>query len=396
MKMINEKISIFLAIYVLLNFGCDSLLDIDEKPSCQEGKTTLVIKVIDNTGIHTLNYKKNIVPKASLTLVSSSFGKEYKLSTNSEGIATLESFASDTYLINAAKEMTPEEMYKGTGKRKFNSKIINNNKEFEITARQKDTLFVKLDKVIIDSPLIFSEIYASGPTDAGLYFHDKYIELFNQSDTTVYLDGLLIARAYSIGYLGINWVNDSLHVHTKQIWYFPGSGKDYPLEPGQFAVAAEDALNHKINAPNSIDLTEADFEFYKADAPDLDNKATNMIMFYQTSGVDWLIGGKSDALIISNVKLDELLFEEERYLIPTESVLDGVEYLGDLSRLDKKKLYHGIDAAATGGIGFYTGKTMERKIVTREPRLKLKDNNNSLIDFNIYAKPSPGYHNDLK
>ncbi|MDZ7763806.1 MAG: DUF4876 domain-containing protein [Melioribacteraceae bacterium] len=61
--------------------------------------------------------------------------------------------------------------------------------------------------------------------------------------------------------------------------------------------------------------------------------------------------------------------------------------------MDKKTLYPGIDAGATGGIVFYTGKSMERKIKSNENgRAILKDDNNSSLDFNIYPQPSPQYH----
>ena len=42
---------------------------------------------------------------------------------------------------------------------------------------------------------------------------------------------------------------------------FPGSGKDYPVEPGHsILVAAKSARNHTESAATSIDLSGADFE----------------------------------------------------------------------------------------------------------------------------------------
>ena len=84
------------------------------------------------------------------------------------------------------------------------------------------------------------------------------------------------------------------------------------------------------------------------------------------------------------------------YLIPSSTVLDGVEYLSDPTELEDKKLYPGIDAGAAGGIDIYTGKTLERKISSIENgKVKLKDDNNSSLDFNVYSKPSPKTHNEL-
>ena len=256
---------------------------------------------------------------------------------------------------------------------------------------------ISLDKIITESELIISEIYACGPPEAGLYFHDKYVEIFNQSDKVQYLDGLIIAVVYSSSYLGLNFVDDADYIHSKSLWKFPGKGTDYPIQPKEFIVCAEDGMDHRINAPYSVDLSNVSFEFYKKDAPDIDNKGVkNMIMIYQSSGYDWLIGGESDALVLARFPQDSLIWEDERMLIPTSAILDGVEYLADPKRLDKKTLYNGIDGGTTGGIEFYTGKTMERIIIKNEDgSFKLKDDNNSSLDFKVYLQPSPEYHNEF-
>ena len=56
----------------------------------------------------------------------------------------------------------------------------------------------------------------------------------------------------------------------------------------------------------------------------------------------------------------------------------------DPTRLDLKILSPAIDAGATGGIQFYTGKSMERKASSTSPRLILKDDNNSTVDFEYF------------
>lgn len=392
-----KKLILCFSILFLILSGCDSILDLEEKPVSIERQKKVVIRMLDKTGTMQANYNTDFVNNVSVSIKSNSLQKELQLTSDDSGLVEISSFLSDKYLISCSRKITPDEMYKATGQRKINNRLVNfNNTELELNADGKDTIDVHLDKLVIDSPLLISEIYASGPTEAGLYFHDKYVEIYNQSDSTMYLDGLVIARVFAISWQGVTWVDDSMNVHSKQVWYFPGNGNDYPIEPEQFIVCAGDAIDHRINAKNSIDLSNADFEFYKADAPDIDNDAPNMIMLYQTSGVDWLIGGKSDALVLAKVDPEKLEFYEEHYLIPVDSVIDGVEYLSDVSRLDKKKLYPGVDAGATGGLDFYTGKTMERIFYLKDDKMFLKDNNNSSIDFKIYNHPSPGYHNEFK
>jgi hypothetical protein len=69
-----------------------------------------------------------------------------------------------------------------------------------------------------------------------------------------------------------------------------------------------------------------------------------------------------------------------------------VEYLEDPSRLDKKTLNPQIDAGSTGGIEFYTGKSMERIAVQVNNRFLLKDDNNSSLDFRVIDHPTPEFH----
>jgi len=251
-----------------------------------------------------------------------------------------------------------------------------------------------MEVVAGNSPLIISEIYACGPPGSGLYYHDKYVEVFNNSDSVLYLDSVIIAVQFSSSVYGLNYRDDPEYVHSKSIWIFPGTGKDYPIQSGQFILCAEDAIDHRINAPNSVDQSHADFEFYKDDAPDIDNPAVpNMIKIYQQAGNDWLIGGEKGALVIAKFPADSLIPYDDQFLIPYRAVFDGVEYSDDPTQLDKKILNQGIDASATGGIQFYTGKSMERILLSDDGRKKLKDENNSSVDFKIISPPSPGkYH----
>ena len=88
----------------------------------------------------------------------------------------------------------------------------------------------------------------------------------------------------------------------------------------------------------------------------------------------------------------DLLPYDDQFLIPYKNILDGAEYMDDVSKLDEKILNPGIDAGATGGIQFYTGKSMERKKVLGSSKFMLSDENNSSLDFLIISPPSPGYH----
>lgn len=397
--MIKLKIKIIsrilLAFIVLHTFGCTDLLNVESKPDKIEREITFKLVLNDNTGFMQTLFGNSRVRGAEVTLKSNLLGTEYKLVSDTNGVVSIKGILSDKYLVTANRQMTPEEMQIISGSSASNVKLTNKNKRIvELNAANTKPVQLDMELVVGTSPLIISEIYVCGPSGSGLYYHDKYVEIFNQSDSVLYLDSLMIAVVYSSSYLGLNYRDDPAYVHSKSIWIFPGTGHDFPIQPGEFVVCAEDAIDHRINAPNSIDLTHSAFEFYKDDAPDVDNPAVpNMIRIYQPSGNDWLIGGERGALILARFSVDSLKAFDDQFLIPYRTIFDGVEYMSDPTKLDEKILNQSIDAGTTGGIQFYTGKSMERLLISEIGRKILKDENNSSVDFVIIDQPTPQtYH----
>jgi hypothetical protein len=340
-------------------------------------------------------FGNNLVRNAQVLIKSNMQGTEYRLTTDSSGAAVISGIISDNYLVTAKRIMLPDEMMKISGVSRGDIILTNTNcKVIKLSESTGNAITIPMEEKVGSSPIVISEISACGPPGSGLYYHDKYVEVYNQSDSVQYLDGLLVVVVFVNSYLGIQYRDDPVYVHSKSIWKFPGSGKEFPILPGQFVVCAEDAIDHRINAPNSVDLSHVEFEFYKDDAPDVDNpNVPNMIKIYQDSGNDWLIGGENGAIVISNCPGDSIIPWGDQFEIPIQSVLDGVEYMKDPTRLDLKILSPAIDAGSTGSIQFYTGKSMERKTSSDSPRRILKDDNNSTLDFDINPHPTPDkYH----
>lgn len=393
---LSDKCLFYLFIFIIsaIPLSCN-ILNIDNIPTSAERGTKYKIILKDDSGYMTTLFGSNLVRNAEIMIKSNMQGTEYNLTTDSNGVAEVSGIISDDYLVTANRKMLPEEMKIINGVSRGDIKLTNTNERIiRLGPAIGNEVTIHMEMVIGSSPIVISEIYACGPPGSGLYYHDKYVEVYNQTDTVQYLDGLLVVEVFANYSLGIRYGNDPDYVHSKNIWKFPGSGKDYPINPGQFVVCAEDAIDHRINAPNSVDLSHADFEFYKDDAPDVDNpNVPNMLRVYQPYGNDWLIGGEGDALVISNCPSDSIIPSGDQFLIPIKSVLDGVEYLKDPTRLDLKIMNSAIDAGATGSIQFYTGKSMERKSSTITPRRILKDDNNSSVDFDILEHPTPDkYH----
>lgn len=384
-------VKLLIASLPLLFTACESILQTEPKPADAERGTEYIIVLKDYSGLMQGICGSDRVGSAAVTLKSNTLGIEYKAVSDSNGIVRFKGIASDYYHLSAIRELTPEEMNRAAGQSLSGYKLINKgNSVFGLFADHKEQQEVRMEAVSGGSGLIISEIYASGPKGSGLYFHDKYVEIYNQSDSVIYLDNVLIAIPYQNNNTGQNYITDDKFIHSHTIWYFPGEGRDTPILPGQFIVCAEDAIDHRINAPGSVDLSKVDFEFYKDDAPDLDNTAVpNMVRFIQNAGNDWLIGGESDALVLARIHMNDLTMDGEMYLIPMSAVIDGVEYLKDPTKLEKKKLNKNVDAGAAGGIQFYTGKSMERNRVNVGGKIKFMDNNNSTLDFSIISPPSP-------
>jgi hypothetical protein len=116
------------------------------------------------------------------------------------------------------------------------------------------------------------------------YQDNSYVELYNNSDTTVYVDGMLLLRAFSLSYdvptfpcsLYQGLVFDPEGVWARWFAKFPGSGGEYPVAAGGTIVVATDAIDHSTIVPGGVDLRSAQFEMIGS--ADVDNPAVpNMI-----------------------------------------------------------------------------------------------------------------------
>jgi len=355
-------------------------------------ETTSQLALKDLSGYMTTLYQSSAVRNAEVKLKGQTLELEYTFISDSNGMVMLDRIKADEYFITAIRPMSETEMETITGSPVSKVKLKNQNLGLiTISCEHDTTITLSMEAVAGWSPLVISEIYASGAPNAGYYFHDKYVEIFNQTDSVIYLDRLILAQVDVAPSSG-----DTLnYIYSKNVWYFPGSGRDHPLEPAGFAICALDAIDHTLaGAPASVDLSNVRFEFFKEDTgKDVDNpNIPNMVMLYQSSGYDWMIGGEKDAVILSNADPLTLPFQNSLYPIPISSVIDGVEFLKDVTQTQLKKLSTQIDAGATGGIAFYTGKSMERMAFFLDGRMVMKDDNNSSLDFIVIDRPTPETH----
>ncbi len=120
--------------------------------------------------------------------------------------------------------------------------------------------------------LVIEELYFGGclkPDGKLTYTTDQYLSIANNSTDTLYLDGLCISQAAPFTTSRpSSWI---LHTDMTEIpltmmcWQFPGSGTDYPLEPGQRQVIATNAIDHTAGdygIPASLDLSHVEWAFW--------------------------------------------------------------------------------------------------------------------------------------
>jgi hypothetical protein len=126
----------------------------------------------------------------------------------------------------------------------------------------------------VNGALVISEFHYVWPPPAvvppdGDYVYDWYIELYNNADSTIYLDGKIVGAGFDYTVDSDLWPcteteafrNDPRGIWSQRFQAFPGSGHDHPLAPGQAVVIAEQAIDHSAVYPGLPDLRNADFQF---------------------------------------------------------------------------------------------------------------------------------------
>jgi hypothetical protein len=368
---------LFIIMGALILFSCGL-----KKPTQPEGNGILHVHVVDDV----------MIPVADAQVQwTSHLGQKGTIQiTDSSGMVTFMNMASSEYTASSYKEV--DESIASLGSEKVS---VTSGQESSVTISMRlNTVGLKIN-----------EIYYAGPPNNEFYFYDQFIELYNNSQDTVYLDGTIIIRGGGYNLAGQDNDGDGDidyfyfdtsdgHEHRCFIFAFqlPGDpivGKTYPLPPGKYAVVASDAIDHREVISTSIDLSNADFEFYNPYLPQ-DPNNLSVPDFVNIISIDYGIGNTNDFLL--HVARDIVLLasgvdSEFWDGIDIDTIIDGVEYNIDkdaILRLDDR-----IDKGAAGVesdrvITAYSGMSIQRI----RPGF---DTNNSTVDFMILDKPTPGY-----
>lgn len=265
---------------------------------------------------------------------------------------------------------------------------------------------LKLSKVI-KSPFVFKSIYTSWSKKR--YIKDTYFEIANNSDEVQYLDGLILAAPAGNQSKPNAWqangYEDLYSCGQGQVLAFPGSGKDYPVEPGKSVLIANDATDHRklTELEQSPDLTNADWEVYLPDSKmgDFDYPAENMEVIFVSNknmnqfgigifGRGYILAKCPDGVTPSEfaANKDNIMTtpgttsKMEFLTIPGSMILDAVE-IWDGNKTEHYPVFLPIHSAwGVDQCESYSATCVRRKVSKIENgRAYYQDTNNCAEDF---------------
>ena len=344
--------------------------------------------MVDQSGLVKTNPELGYAPliKAQTILKSENYfnypGKpiQFVAYSDSQGVTKFDNLPLGRYTISVEKSV-PVQL---DNLQMIDTVTIRASKLINLTANMVDTLQANVG---VSSGLVINEIYYCGPVNKAKYVYDQFIELYNNSDTTVYLDGLILCRSRQT----FNPGKDTLdYVQVIYIFQFPGTpkvGRQYPVGPHEYVVIAQDAIDHSQYIETALNLSHADWEFYNPYGAEIDNPAPNVTNVIPENSQDFIINLWHDSIILadgSSFYPGEISDNGYQYYhVPVNTVIDGVEYSIKVNSL--KLLNRNVDAGFAGvGLSRYSGKSIQR----RQPGF---DTDNSSLDFIILDHPTPGY-----
>lgn len=336
----------------------------------------------------------------------------YEFVTDPMGVVSIESLVPGIYDIITNMEMTGAEYKKTVGptatvgdKERVNIGVALMNRHIF----QAEDIRIQLSAAVIKG-LLISKVYYSGTKDnmSRNYTTDSYIEIFNNSDDVQYLDGKYLALAESVSPAAYPAKDNPDSIYLRQCCRFPGTGADYPVQPGaSVVIAAKSARDHRADAETSIDLSGADFEVKVIDGSG--NPDVPMLPFIHNSTTVQslnLLNGGPNAVILFETDEDVSAWPKvyqkgktsgELFLrMHKKWVTDGVECLKKPAQSDPdvntKRLQDEIDAGyvVISSVNGYNHESVERKVSrSTDGRYYLTDTNNSSADFVVLTDPTP-------
>lgn len=395
----KKRVVILVLIFVALIYtGCS-----EDEQIAQKYTVNVTVKYPEG-------YTTNLLASGVTVSIKSISGTdEFILTTNNEGMAEF-SLEAGQYNISVAQEQED---------------FAFNAVEENVSVSENTSLELNLKAVALKGGLVFKEIYYTGSKTpkGGYYYSDQFHEIYNNSDETIYLDGLCIGLMQPSSSSASPWVDEEGNLMTKlplqfYVWYIPGSGKDYPLEARKSIIIAQDGIDHQTdsqgNTNSPVNLGNANWETYcgdinggrDADAPGVPN--LEMMFTSTTTLYDWLHSVFGAGVIIFRLPegTDPVQWAEDpdnlstkpgstsstKYLmVPSEYVIDAVEVVRAEENKRYKRIPDELDAGKVWCSGTYVSESIRRKVKQIiDGKVIYQDTNNSSNDFLGSQTPTPG------
>ena len=294
---------------------------------------------------------------------------------------------------------------------------------------------VVTERRIVDLPLshstagtlVIKELYTGGCSKApeeGTYQSDQYVIIHNNDTETEYLDSLCFGTLSPYNSTAVNnWIeHDPVTGETifpdfapvvTVVWQLPGTGKSFPLGPGEDAVIAlRGAVDHTAQYPLSVNLNRSDvFVCYNptyfpntlyhpapGDQVSPDRYAKVVIKTGQANANTVSLASPTFVLFRSEgMPIEEYVLQPDVVLttpgnsadrvvkVPYSWIVDGVEVFDGRSSGNAKRLSPAADAGFVTLSDIFKGHTVRRKVsetASAENGFEvLVDTNNSSNDF---------------
>lgn len=362
---------------VILLSGCESHANLvqpgstpdDTSGGFQRASLTVTVTLSgdDSALASQLGIIGGVLPAASVTIARrATSGSEATRLTDEGGVASFRELVPGEYQVSAFRALTESEIQK---------LVLVNEQATSFAAAGAVTVSAPSTDAVVGaradrepSSLVISEVSITDPRlpSGNFYRFGHYLEVYNNTDTTIYLDGKEIVQ----GFIFVFDANETFNCESTQRWRddpkgiwtwriveaFPGSGRDHPLAPGQAAVVATDAIDHRQVFPDLPDLSHADFEFIGSsdvDNPDVPNMVSLGAKFAdQAFGHGFFFGLTQETLLLAEpVNVAELAKEDvpgvqgnpEHWRIPASKILDVVS-LGPTPALEREIEEAGLGA----------------------------------------------------
>lgn len=420
--------------------------------ACKKNNTTEIQPVDVNVKVAYSNTTYTLPLSAVKVKVTNVETKSVQsFTTSDKGILLISQLAPGFYDIDASVTITAANYSTITGTTVTSDVTYNAAlKNKQITVGFDETINLSLVAGTVGDWVIKQVYFAGSDRTNGALYRDQFIEFYNNSDKVLYADSLYFAETTGIvtttstasynlqaneQYDWSKSVNmpsnidaNNNYIYARAFLMIPGTGKQYPVQPGNSIVIAQTAINHKspytgtdgksitvLDPSLTVDLSKADFEAYYAPlltkplASDVDNVSvpnlevlsyfgTDMIFdnpgrySYALIKVDGTVKPKDWPLYNYPTKSTPSSTATKYYQIPKKWVIDAVEVQPNeaTDRIPKK-----YDASLDAGftyvpLGSYTSQSVIRKTEkTVNGRIVLKDTNNSTEDFDYLNVANP-------